>query len=84
MARLLAARHARVWDTRNPVRTSDRRDCRVRGGFGDYLLHIAETSAATTRSPTYVAPLTTDFSARLTKAESAAKQRSNEVWALAA
>jgi glycosyltransferase involved in cell wall biosynthesis len=46
VASLLAARYALVWETRNPVRTSDRRDCRVRGGFGDYLRHIAEASAA--------------------------------------
>ena len=51
VARLLAARRVLAWETRNPVRTSDRRDCRVRGGFGDYVLQVAETAAATTLSP---------------------------------
>jgi hypothetical protein len=33
VGRLLAARRVLAWETRIPVRTSDRRDCRVRGGL---------------------------------------------------
>jgi hypothetical protein len=40
VARLLAARQALMEETRNPVRTSDRRDCRVRSGFGANVLQI--------------------------------------------
>jgi hypothetical protein len=49
-SRLVATQRQIVWDTQNPVRTSDRRDCRMRGGFGDYLLRLAEAPSPNTIS----------------------------------
>jgi GT2 family glycosyltransferase len=42
--RLLAAGAPLAWDTDNPVLTSDRRDFRASGGFGDYVLSLADES----------------------------------------
>lgn len=42
--RLLAAGTPLAWDADNPVLTSDRRDCRAQGGFGDYVQSIADDS----------------------------------------
>ncbi|MNV87383.1 hypothetical protein D3C71_1815030 [compost metagenome] len=33
-----------VWTARNSVSTSSRRDCRVRGGFGDFLHDLSALS----------------------------------------
>jgi GT2 family glycosyltransferase len=40
--RLVAAGTPLIWDADNPVLTSDRRDFRAPGGFGDYLRSLAE------------------------------------------
>lgn len=40
--RLLAAGTPLAWDADNAVLTSDRRDCRAQGGFGDYVQSIAD------------------------------------------
>jgi GT2 family glycosyltransferase len=40
--RLVAAGTPLIWDTDNPVLTSDRRDCRAPGGFGDYVRSLAD------------------------------------------
>lgn len=40
--RLLAAHTPVAWDAGNPVQTSDRRDSRAPGGFGDYVSALAD------------------------------------------
>ncbi|MBI3217045.1 MAG: glycosyltransferase [Mycobacterium sp.] len=40
--RLVSARTPLVWDADNAVLTSDRRDSRARGGFGDYVRALAD------------------------------------------
>jgi glycosyltransferase involved in cell wall biosynthesis len=40
--RLVEAGALLAWDAHNAVLTSDRRDCRARGGFGDYVRSLAE------------------------------------------
>jgi glycosyltransferase involved in cell wall biosynthesis len=40
--RLLSAGTPLAWDAHNTVLTADRRDCRTRGGFGDYLRSLAD------------------------------------------
>ena len=42
--RLIGAGAPLVWDDRNAVLTSDRSDCRARGGFGDYVRSLAESA----------------------------------------
>ena len=42
VARLVGAGSPLAWDSDSAVLTSDRRDCRARGGFGDYLRVLAE------------------------------------------
>jgi hypothetical protein len=42
--RLLAAGAPLAWDTDIPVLTSDRRDFRAPGGFGDFVLSLADES----------------------------------------
>ena len=42
VGRLVDAGTPLAWDARNVVRTSDRSDCRARGGFGDYVRSLAE------------------------------------------
>ena len=44
--RLVSAGAPLAWDTRHAVLTSDRRDCRARGGFGDYVRSLAEDTSA--------------------------------------
>ena len=44
--RLLTAGTPLAWDAHNAVRTSDRSDCRARGGFGDYVRSLAEDAVA--------------------------------------
>jgi len=44
--RLLTAGTPLAWDAHNAVLTSDRRDCRARGGFGDYVRSLAEDAVA--------------------------------------
>ena len=46
VGRLLAAGTPLAWDAYNAVRTSDRRDCRARGGFGDYVRSLADDPVA--------------------------------------
>ena len=43
--RLLAAGTPVAWDAANPVLTSDRRDSRAPGGFGDYVSALADDDA---------------------------------------
>jgi hypothetical protein len=42
--RLLNAGTPIIWDTDNAVLTSDRRDFRAPGGFGDYVRTLADRS----------------------------------------
>ena len=42
VGRLVEAGALLAWDAHNAVRTSDRSDCRARGGFGDYVRSIAD------------------------------------------
>src|SRR6476661_6765532 len=44
--RLVEAGALLAWDAHNAVLTSDRRDCRARGGFGDYVRSLAEDGVA--------------------------------------
>ena len=44
--RLLTAGTPLAWDAHNAVLTSDRRDCRARGGFGDYVRSLADDPVA--------------------------------------
>ena len=44
--RLLTAGTPLAWDAHNAVLTSDRSDCRARGGFGDYVRSLAEDGVA--------------------------------------
>ena len=39
-----------AWDAHNAVLTSDRRDCRARGGFGDHVRSLAEDGGASASS----------------------------------
>ena len=45
VSRLVEAGTPLAWDAHNAVLTSDRRDCRARGGFGDYVRSLAEDGA---------------------------------------
>jgi glycosyltransferase involved in cell wall biosynthesis len=47
--RLVAARTRIAWDTGNPVVTSDRRDSRAPGGFGDYVKSLVDDPAPAPR-----------------------------------
>ena len=42
VGRLVEAGTPLAWDAYNAVRTSDRSDCRARGGFGDYVRSLAD------------------------------------------
>ena len=42
VGRLLTAGTPLAWDAHNVVRSSDRRACRARGGFGDYVRSLAD------------------------------------------
>jgi hypothetical protein len=46
VGRLVEAGAPLAWDAHNAVRTSDRSDCRARGGFGDYVRSLAEDGVA--------------------------------------
>jgi hypothetical protein len=42
VGRLVEAGTPLAWKAHNAVRTSDRSDCRARGGFGDYVRSLAD------------------------------------------
>ena len=46
VSRLVEAGTPLAWDAHNAVLTSDRRDCRARGGFGDHVRSLAEDGGA--------------------------------------
>ena len=46
VGRLVEAGTPLAWDAHNAVLTSDRRDCRARGGFGDHVRSLAEDGGA--------------------------------------
>ena len=50
VSRLVEAGTPLAWDAHNAVLTSDRSDCRARGGFGDYVRSLADDSVGAAAS----------------------------------